>query len=167
MEQEEVLSRLRERILSFAASRLRKEAAEDLTQETLLLLHEKYRHVTRLEELVPLAIRILRFKSLAAWRKVRRHGEDTSLPVDDVPLPDFSMNPGVAAERRELLERMKLAFSRLGDRCRELFGYKLDGLGFPEIQKRMGVSSLNTVYTWDHRCRERLRELMRDPWAKP
>jgi RNA polymerase sigma-70 factor, ECF subfamily len=165
VERDEIISRLRERILAFAASRLRKETAEDLTQETLLLLHQKYEHVTRLEDLVPLAIRILRFKAMAAWRKTRRRGEDTSIPAEETPLPDFSMNPGRMAERRELLDRMKLAFTQLGARCRELFSYKLDGLGFPEIQQRMGVSSLNTVYTWDHRCRERLRELLGAPWA--
>ena len=139
--------------------------AEDLTQETLLLLHEKYGHVNRIEELVPLGIRILRFKALAAWRKTRRRGEESSIPVEEAPLPDFSMNPGRVAERREMLDRMKLAFHQLGRRCRELFAYKLEGLGFPEIRQRMNVSSLNTVYTWDHRCRERLRELMGAPWA--
>ena len=45
---------------------------------------------------------------------------------------------------------------------RRLFRYKLEGLSFPEIQRRMKASSLNTVYTWDHRCRERLRELMNE-----
>jgi RNA polymerase sigma-70 factor (ECF subfamily) len=165
VERDEILTRLRERILAFAASRLRKEMAEDLTQETLLLLHEKYEHVTKLEELVPLAMRILRFKAMAAWRKARRRGEDTAIPAEEATLPDFSMNPGRIAERRELLDRMKLAFRQLGARCRELFSYKVEGLGFPEIRQRMGVSSLNTVYTWDHRCRERLRELMGAPWA--
>jgi RNA polymerase sigma-70 factor (ECF subfamily) len=166
VERDEILLRLRERILAFAASRLRKEMAEDLTQDTLLLLHQKYGHVTRLEDLVPLAIRILRFKATAAWRKAHRRKENTAVPADEMPLPDFSMNPAGIAERKDLLERMKTALAGLGARCRELFGYKLDGLSFPEIQERMRVSSLNTVYTWDHRCRERLRELMGDPWAK-
>jgi RNA polymerase sigma-70 factor, ECF subfamily len=166
VERDEILSKLRERILAFAASRLRKETAEDLTQDTLMLLQQKYGHVTRMEELVPLALRIMRFKIVAAWRKAKRHGENSAVPVEEEPLPDWSMNPGKSAENRELLDRMKRAFQQLSGRCRELFGYKLDGLAFPEIQLRMGAASLNTVYTWDHRCREHLRELLGDPWAK-
>jgi RNA polymerase sigma-70 factor (ECF subfamily) len=167
VEQDHVLARLRERIFAFAASRLRREAAEDLTQDTLMLLHQKYAHVERLEELVPLAMRIVRFKAASMWRKAHRRGEDTAVQVDEQLLPDFAHNPGSAAERRELMDRMKTAFGKLGDRCRELFRLKLDGLPFPEIATRMGAASVNTVYTWDLRCRQRLRELIGDDWRLP
>jgi len=166
VEHEEILLRLRERILAFATSRFRKEAAEDLAQETLLLLHEKYGHIWALEDLLPLAFRILRYKAAAAWRKARRRGESTAASVEEEPLLDLMSNPGRMAENQELLRRMKEAFSRLGSRCRELFIYKIDGMDFGEIQRRMGAASLNTVYTWDHRCRQRLRELLGDPWTK-
>jgi len=167
LERDDILASLRERILAFAASRIRKEAAEDLTQETLMLLHQKYGHIDRLEDLVPLALRILRFKMSAAWRKTRRRGEDRAVQAEEQTLPDFSLNPGVLAERREMVDRLKAAFRNLGERCRELFRYKLDGMSFPEIQKRMGVSSVNTIYTWDRRCRERLRKLMGETWGVP
>jgi len=39
---EELLQKLRERISGFAASRLQRDAAEDLAQEVLILLHQKY-----------------------------------------------------------------------------------------------------------------------------
>ena len=42
VERNEILVRLRERIVRFAASRLMRDAAEDLAQEVLLVLHEKY-----------------------------------------------------------------------------------------------------------------------------
>lgn len=162
-----MLARLRERILAFAASRMRRETAEDLTQDTLMLLHQKYPHVERLEDLVPLAIRIVRFKAASAWRKAHRRGEDTAVQADEQLLPDFAHNPGSAAERQELMEKMKAAFGELGDRCRELFRLKLDGLPFPEIATRMGAASVNTVYTWDLRCRQRLRQLIGDAWELP
>jgi len=41
---------------------------------------------------------------------------------------------------------------------------KLQGRTFPEIQKIMGVKSVNTVYTWDSRCRKHLLELMGGDW---
>ena len=53
------------------------------------------------------------------------------------------------------------AIETLGSRCRELFRLKLLGYSFPEIQDRMGVASLNTVYTWDFRCRAQLKERLR------
>jgi RNA polymerase sigma-70 factor (ECF subfamily) len=56
--------------------------------------------------------------------------------------------------------------SQLGDRCRELMRLKLAGNSFPEIQKIMGVSAINTVYTWDHRCRKNLLELMGGHWEQ-
>ncbi len=142
---------------------MRKDIAEDLTQDTLLLLHRKYDHLLRLEDLVPLAIRIVRYKAAAAWRKSRRHGEQSSVPAEEAPLPDFSSSPVARAEARELLEKMKPALLKLGHRCRQLFGFKLEGKNFSEIQEAMGAASLNTVYTWDHRCRQRLRELMGEP----
>ena len=62
---DETLLSLRERIVAFAASRIGKDVAEDLAQEVLIVLHEKYGHVTRPEELLPLALQIIRFKMMA------------------------------------------------------------------------------------------------------
>ena len=70
MDRDEILAQLRERIVAFAASRIRKESAEDLAQEVFVVLEQKYPHVERLDELVPLAMQILRFK-MAAWRRKR------------------------------------------------------------------------------------------------
>ena len=53
---------------------------------------------------------------------------------------------------------------RLGERCRELFRLKLEGRGFSDIQQHFGAASLNTVYTWDHRCRQQLLEALGGSW---
>lgn len=155
-----MLARLRERISRFAASRIAGDAAEDIAQETLLVLHEKYPGVDHAEELVPLALEIARFKILGARRKTARRGEYTQLSVDDLPLADGAAGPFDQAARRERLERLAAALQTLGERCRELFRLKLAGHTFPEIQKKMGAAAINTVYTWDLRCRKRLLEKM-------
>jgi RNA polymerase sigma-70 factor (ECF subfamily) len=80
--------------------------------------------------------------------------------VDDFPLPDPTPGPAALAERKEALDRLSAALSRLGERCRELFRLKLEGHNFGEIRKRMGAGSINTVYTWDSRCRRQLTEQM-------
>lgn len=160
-----MLARLRERIVGFAASRYSREGAEDLAQEVLVVIHEKYGHVARMEDLVPLSLQILRFKLFAQRRKAVRHGEYAQVSVDDHPLPADAPDPEEAAARRELLERLTAGVARMGERCRELFRHKLQGHSFPEIQELMGAETLNTVYTWDHRCRKQLLERMGGRWT--
>ncbi len=167
MQRDEVLAKLRERIVAFAASHGSRDAAEDLAQEVLMLLHEKYAHLDRVEDLLPLSFEIVRFKMLSWRRKAARHGEYTQVSVTDIPLPDLEPNPADQLERREMLERLMRAVAQLGDRCRQLMRLKLQGKTFAEIQQAMGAGSLNTVYTWDFRCRKNLLELMGGDWEKP
>ena len=156
------LAALRERIVAFAASRFARESAEDLAQEVLVVIHEKYAQVERMEELVPLAFQILRFKLAAARRKAFRHGEHLESEVDRLASAD--PDPEAEADKRQRLERLAAALARLGQRCRDLFRLKLQGRGFAEIQALMGAESLNTVYTWDHRCRKQLLSEMGGRW---
>jgi len=135
--------------------------AEDVAQETLLVLEEKYPQVETLEDLVPLAMQIARYKIMALHTKSSRRGEGLSVPVEDCPIADTAEDPEAALERRERLERLETALRALGERCRDLFRLKLQGLKFPEIQELMGAESINTVYTWDLRCRKQLLERMK------
>jgi RNA polymerase sigma-70 factor (ECF subfamily) len=161
---DDILSKLRERIVLFAASHISRDAAEDVAQEVLMLLHEKYAHLDRLEDLVPLSLQIVRFKIMSLRRKAVRHGEYTQVSVTDIPLPDLDANPADAFERKEMLDRLSRAMAQLGGRCREILRLKLQGKSFPEIQRILGAGNLNTVYTWDHRCRKHLLELMGGDW---
>lgn len=156
MDRDAILDLLRERIVRFAASRLMREAAEDLAQEVLLVLHEKYGHLDRAEDLVPLSLEIARLKIMGARRKTVRRGEHTQVSVDELPLATREADPFEQAERQQRLERLEAALAGLAGRCRELMRLKLEGLTFPEIQKRLGAASINTVYTWDFRCRKQL-----------
>ena len=161
---DEILLSLRERIVAFAASRIGKDVAEDLAQEVLIVLHEKYSHVTRPEELLPLALQIIRFKMMALRRKSVRRGEYTQVSITDIQLPDPDANPVDSIERKQMLERLTKAIGELGDRCRQMMRLKLEGRNFAEIQKIMGAGSINTIYTWDFRCRKNLLELMGGSW---
>ncbi len=162
-----ILVRLRERIVAFAASRYAGAHAEDLAQEVLVVIHEKYRHLHRLEDLVPLAFQILRFKLAAHRRKAYRHGDYDAVDVDAFPPPSDAPDPAAVLERKELLARLMGGIARMGERCRELFRLKLQGRTFAEIQQLLGAASLNTVYTWDHRCRKQLLEALGGSWDGP
>ena len=50
----------------------------------------------------------------------------------------------------------------MGERCRKLLALKLEGKSFAEIRAILGVDSINTIYTWDFRCRRQLMESMRN-----
>src|SRR4029077_9850858 len=139
---EELLEKLRERIVGFAASRIQRDAAEDLAQEVLILLHEKYGHLERLEDLLPLSLQIVRFKMMALRRKAQRRGEYTQVPVDEIQVADGAQDPLAMAERREMRERLLAAVAQMEDRCRKLFALKLEGKSYAEIQGVLGVGSL-------------------------
>ena len=161
---EEILRKLRERIVAFAASRMQKDAAEDLAQEVLIVLHQRYAALDRIGDLLPLALQILRFKLMAARRKSTRRGEYTQLPAEELPLPDKAPSPLLQAERKQMLERLTAAIAQLGERCKQIFALKLEGKTFTEIQTTLGAGSINTVYAWDFRCRKQLLHLMGGSW---
>lgn len=164
MTRDEILSKLRERIVAFATSRVSREAAEDLAQDVMIVIHEKYSTVTTLDELVPLSFQVLRFKMLDLHRKSLRRGEYNQESIEDLPLMDPGDDPATQLERKQTVDRLIEALNQLGERCRSLFRWKLEGKSFPEIQKLMGQSSINTIYTWDHRCRKQLLALLGGSW---
>ena len=164
MNRDQILGTLRERILAFATLRISRDQAEDLTQDVLSLLHEKYAHVTELTELVPLAFQVLRFKMLDAHRRALRRGEYNQASLEDLPLADPTADPAAQLDQKQRVDRLMVAMAKLGGRCRELFKWKLEGKSFPEIQRLMGQNSVNTIYTWDLRCRKQLRSLMGGSW---
>ena len=88
-----------------------------------------------------------------ATAKVHLHRGRQALAelLDPAPSPERS------AASQELADRLVVALAKLGDRCKGIFRLKLDGKKFTEIAEILGVASVNTVYTWDHRCRQRLR----------
>jgi RNA polymerase sigma-70 factor (ECF subfamily) len=164
MTRDEILERLRERIVAFAASRMGRDTAEDLAQEVLVVLEEKYTHVTELGELLPLSLQIVRFKMAGARRKSLRRGEAGQVSIDELQVASMAASPEEQARRQESIERLTTAVQKLGERCRELFRLKLLGRSFAEIQEHFGAASINTVYTWDARCRKNLLDLMGGRW---
>lgn len=130
MRRDEILTILRERILAFATSRVQKDLAEDLTQEVLILLHEKYGRVTELTELVPLAFQVLRFKMLDTHRKSLRRGEYNQNSVEDLPVATPGDDPATQLDQKQRVDRLVAAVAQLGERCRELFRWKLEETAF-------------------------------------
>lgn len=155
-----ILTILRERIMGYAASRIGRDSAEDLAQDVLILLEEKYPQVDGIADLVPLSLQIARFKLAAIYRKSARRGEHSQVSVDEIQIPDLSHDTAGEYERREMMERLAAAIAKLPPRCRQMIRWKLEGNGFAEIRKLLKLDSINTVYSQDFRCRKQLMELM-------
>ena len=164
MTPDDILKHLRERIMAFATSRGSREMAEDVVQEVLMVLHEKYSHVTALTDLVPLSFQILRYKMLDLHRKTLRRDEYHQESIEDRQVPDSGDDPSVEAEQKERVGHLIEALQQLGQRCQRLFRLKLEGHTFPEIQRILGEQSINTIYTWDSRCRKQLLALIGGNW---
>jgi RNA polymerase sigma-70 factor (ECF subfamily) len=164
MTREDILRQLRERIMAFATSRGLRDGAEDLAQDVLMVLHEKYSQVRELTELVPLSFQILRYKMLDRHRKMWRRGEYNQESVDDQLLVDPGDDPAMQAEQKERVTQLIAALQHLGERCQKMFRLKLEGYTFPEIQHILEQRSINTIYTWDSRCRKQLLTLLGGQW---
>lgn len=149
---------LRARITNWATSRLRsRQDAEDFAQDVLLELTRKYPDKTDLEDLLPLAYRILELKLNNAIRKRIRRKEDANLQVDELPLGAEGDDPEqsfLGRERRKLLFQ---AIDRLGQQCRELLHLQLSGLPQKTISERLGQPD-GTIYARSSRCRKKLKE---------
>lgn len=161
------LGLIRERIVAYAAARAGRQSAEDLAQEVLLVLIEKYPHVDSIEDLVPLSIQILKFKTMTWRQRLHRSGYD-GIRIEDVSVADDRIGPVDDLLQRERAEHVIAAISRLGDRCRELFRLKLEGRDYDEIRVIMAAKTMAAVYTWDFRCRQRImKHLLEARWNKP
>jgi RNA polymerase sigma-70 factor (ECF subfamily) len=84
--------------------------------------------------------------------------------VDDYPLAGDGDSPEDYARKREISARLAAAVKKLGAECRKMMRLKLEGRTFPEIQVLLGAKSINTIYTWDYRCRKHLLGLMGGSW---
>jgi len=173
LEREEVLGRVRARVLAAAKAWLSPADAEDVAQEALLLLSTKYAHVAAAEELVAIGARIVHFKRAAHWRKAARRRDLGETPLsstedgaaDPVELATSDApDPEEIVHARQRLSMLVEAAARLDGRCREILRRKLEGASFVEIADELG-RPVNTVYSWDFRCHQRLKAILAERWA--
>ena len=95
--------------------------------------------------------------------RATRRGERARTPRR-CPLAHGGPWPDTVAADRERLRLFAEAAARLEGRCREILRRKLEGLSFVEIAAELG-RPVNTVYSWDFRCHQRLRKLLGDRWG--
>ena len=155
---EAAFDEVRARIVRYATSRgCMRQDAEDLAQQTLMVLFEKYPDRPR-AELVALAYKI--FGHLLMNRIRSKYVSAASVQVDLLPLPDPGETPEAEFIRGERMESLARALAKLGEPCRTFIRMCLDNLSLAEIKEATGAESMNTVYTWNSRCPKYLIELL-------
>lgn len=168
----DLTDRERQYVFSVAMKYLKDpDAAEDVTQDALLLAHrhrESFRGDSRFSTWL---YRVAATTALMYLRKQRRRGREVPMPLRidderDAPSPiehgDAESGPDVrvaAAEEVALADRRLRA---MGPRYRKVFWMRFaDGYSEAEIAERLGLH-LSTVKTRTHRARQAVRAALTD-----
>jgi len=111
MDRQEILSKLRERIVAFAHL-----VYQGTLPKTWLRSPDGARGEVSAGGprrgtgfLCPSGLRVSRLLSFR--RKVHRRGEDSQVSVDEIPIPNDDFNPLASYERREMIERLERALA--------------------------------------------------------
>jgi RNA polymerase sigma-70 factor (ECF subfamily) len=168
----ELTDRERQYVFSVAMKYLKDpDAAEDVTQDALLLVHrhrDSFRGDSRFSTWL---YRVAATTALMYLRKQRRRGRELPMPLRtdeerDQPAPiEHTDSVSGPAERVAAAEEVALVDRRLramGDRYRRVFWMRFaDGFSEAEIAERLGLH-LSTVKTRTHRARQAVRAALAD-----
>jgi RNA polymerase sigma-70 factor (ECF subfamily) len=168
----DLTDRERQYVFSVAMKYLKDpDAAEDVTQDALLLAHrhrDSFRGDSRFSTWL---YRVAATTALMYLRKQRRRGREVPMPVriDDERDAPPAIEPGDAESgpdaRVAAAEEVALADRRLramGARYRQVFWMRFaDGYSEAEIAERLGLH-LSTVKTRTHRARQAVRAALAD-----
>ncbi len=135
---------------------------EDLVQEALLIVYEKYKNVEFDRGVLPWAYGVLDKVMSGNYRtKIRRENilNDNIGEVIKLHKDDQSVENKVAS--LELAEEIGCALNQLSNKEKEIFRLKLEGLSGEEIQGKLGISRTSldvSVFRGRKKLRKRLEK---------
>ena len=149
----ENLQLVRARIRGFLLARRHPEAdADDVTQDCIVVLIDRYPHVRDRIDMLKLATRI-------AGNRICQLYRDRARVTQFAEEPAAAGDPGQTAQQRELVDRVLLGMMELGARCRDLLRMLLiEQRDYAEIRATLGIES-DYIYVLRERC---LRALKRN-----
>lgn len=173
----ELFSALRVRFLALSKRRVRPDHQEDVVQETLGVVLEKYRDLAPGRGILVWSLAVLRNVIGNHYQRTRRHRDRTVEVEDWQALPAASSDPDPLAtlNNSEAAARLETAIAELArrtPRCGAIFAGLLESMergGGPRevsmralelVQKEFPDLNRNAFYVALHRCRAQLRALL-------
>jgi RNA polymerase sigma factor (sigma-70 family) len=153
---------LQSRLLVIARYRV-PELAEDLVQETLVIVHNRLSEFESLEGLLAFTNQVLRNKIGNIYQERGRRKQHQVELEENLPL-QFNIDGEFYAV--ELDQIVRECIDRLGERhpnCRAILSSLYNGFNPAEISERLGMSK-SSLKVRVFRCRKALRKILSDEY---
>ncbi|HJQ69031.1 MAG TPA: RNA polymerase sigma factor [Blastocatellia bacterium] len=153
---------LRSRLLVIARYRVA-ESAEDLVQETMVIVHNHLPEFENMEGLLAFTNQVLRNKIGNVYQERDRRKQRQVELEDNLPL-QYNMDGELHAV--ELDRIIRDCIDRLGDRhssCRAILSSLYDGFDPTEISERLGIPK-SSLKVRVFRCRKALRKILSEEY---
>jgi RNA polymerase sigma factor (sigma-70 family) len=134
--------------------------AEDLAQDTIVLLMDKYKEKTELVDLVPLGIAVMKNKIGDLHRSSGFRAAKGGVDAQTASVASKDPRPDQVFEKNERTALLAAAVGRLSEDCRELLKFRVQGMSTEQIHKHRPDWKLANVNLRIHRCKEVLRGFM-------
>jgi len=155
---EEIFSFLHVRFLVLAKHRLT-EGAEDVVQETLMVVYKHFSELETLGKLLAFGNQVLRNKIGNVYQK-RRTIKGLKVEMREIAEPRYYINGELDAV--ELNRIIRQSIDKVGEKhpyCRAILLGLYEGLSASEISIRLGISK-SQLKVRTFRCRQALREVL-------
>jgi RNA polymerase sigma factor (sigma-70 family) len=155
---EEVFAFLRGRLLSLARYRVQ-EAAEDIVQETLVIVHNHLPEFHTLENLIAFAHQVLRNKVGNIYQG-RDRQKRREVDWQGVAEPEYHITGELEAAELDRIVRESIAkLKARRPACGDILACLYNGFDPSEISATLGISK-SRLKVQTFRCRESLREIL-------
>jgi RNA polymerase sigma factor (sigma-70 family) len=159
VDREETFRLLRERIVKYGQSHV-SGFAEDLVQDAITLLLDKYKEKDQLDDLIPLGIAVMKNKISDLRRSSGFRAAKGGVDAQTASLPSKEPRPDQVFEKNERTALLVAGVRRLSEDCRELLKFRVQGMSTEQIHKHRPGWTLENVNLRIYRCKEKLRGFM-------
>jgi RNA polymerase sigma-70 factor (ECF subfamily) len=159
-----LFSHLHASYLRLAKRRVREvHDAEDLVQETLETIFEKYKTADLVKGFLPWANQILFFKIGNYYRAQERTSKREEVDAEGEMTTQVMTAPDSSFDDKETSMLLRKALNKLKSECKKILTLLLREESREAIQRAFGGAPMGTIDSKIHRCRKKLKEqLIRD-----